>query len=351
MGVKASNELLIFAVEAVDALPPDTIDAIARVDTCSRKVTAVGHLLADMSGASLTPEAAGALGKRAASKAALVQSQLGATARNAARRAGRVKKHEGCMKIEREAADERSALLVRADFDLPAPLPQRGSRKRASAEELLDQRLESWSRQKHGISISQGPLTVESFLRHRAEVQFRREARARVWRPTNWRARTDLARAPELQRARNDRCTCNEGIPSWLCRVSACYANEVGTCMETECEAPGQHGGCSCMEGAWGYGDKHQPLCEPDPPRPQHDTKPDTMVIEQLEGYGWDTPKLWFSWLLEYDDPMSERARATVSRLVNEKHAANAAKVHPYMCMPPADSPWWQADYTGRKES
>ena len=47
-------------------------------------------------------------------------------------------------------------------------------------------------------------------------------------------------------------CTCNEGVPSWLCRVARCYSFEaVGTCDADGRAYPGTCG-CLCMVQAWG---------------------------------------------------------------------------------------------------
>ena len=74
-----------------------------------------------------------------------------------------------------------------------------------------------------------------------------------AWHPRTWRGRLELSQQRERGHALNrELCTCDEGVPSWLCRVARCYSFEaVGTCEADGRSYPGSCS-CLCMAQAWG---------------------------------------------------------------------------------------------------
>ena len=96
---------------------------------------------------------------------------------------------------------------------------------------------------------------------HMARRRVERRIRERVWKPQTWKEADRLAKALTATASWDDLCTCEEaaeggtGTPSWLCRVSMCYATAVGARCEERTFPQRQ---CDCMgweadepPGAW----------------------------------------------------------------------------------------------------
>lgn len=88
----------------------------------------------------------------------------------------------------------------------------------------------------------------------------KRRERADAWTPRCWQKRRRLAQLKEADLEANSLCTCcegtcDDGTPSWLCRVARCYNLEIGTC---NCSyLPGEHEDCNSMELAAPHGDPY----------------------------------------------------------------------------------------------
>ena len=88
----------------------------------------------------------------------------------------------------------------------------------------------------------------------------KRRERADAWNPRCWQKRRRLAELKEADLEANSLCTCSEGTcddgtPSWLCRVARCYNLEIGTCNSSY--LPGEHEGCDSMDLAAPRGDTY----------------------------------------------------------------------------------------------
>ena len=85
------------------------------------------------------------------------------------------------------------------------------------------------------------PDMVGFFMSKRIDMRKRRE---RAWNPRGWRQVQEKARQLEAVAADDDLCTCGEGVPSILCRVSRCYSTSAGARCDERTE-PAL--GCDCM--------------------------------------------------------------------------------------------------------
>jgi hypothetical protein len=185
---------------------------------------------------------------------------------------------------EQAAADSRANLLKQPfAFELPAleaPPPPTAAKPPAlpplpPPPPPMQDPLVAWCKRR---SISLESVT-EVVSRKRA----RRAALEHAWNPRCWQKRLELARLKEEDATRNNLCTCDEGVPSWLCRVARCYSFEIGTCPEA-C-MPGEHE-CECMELAppLRYGDDGGPW-EPPPLMRMRSTDPRACIA-----FEWSSP-------------------------------------------------------------
>ena len=250
-----------------------------------------GYLLGAVLGRGLlSREQAQAAGLDARNKLNALEKRL-ADQKEAARKAARKLSGEALEKHEAAARDERQAIeRERVELNLPPPPkppppPPKpctaAGRKRAEPPppDPFEDRFEKWCRRQGGTASN-----FEDLRRSKGLAAWRRAEYAREWNPRTFKGRMELAKLRERDRARNDRCTCDEGVPSFLCRVTACYSFEVvgdGGC--TERALPGCHS-CLCMLPAWGDDERAVPEASPAPPRAYWGSDP----TNPAAGARWD---------------------------------------------------------------
>ena len=262
---KATHVLLVCVQNAVAKLKKEHGGEMHMVPGTNGRIDQQegrGYLLGAVLGRGLlTREQAKAAGLDARNKLNALEKRL-EKQKETARKAARKLSGEALEKHQATARDERQAIeRERIDLDLPPPPPppkprSAAGRKRAEPPppDPFEGRLEKWCRRRRGIR------------RRKGEQAWERAEYAREWNPRTWKGRAQLAKLRERDRARNDLCTCDEGVPSFLCRVSACYSFEVvgdGACDESS--MPGCHS-CLCMLPAWGDEER---AVEPASPKPR----------------------------------------------------------------------------------
>jgi hypothetical protein len=75
----------------------------------------------------------------------------------------------------------------------------------------------------------------------------------RAWRPRGFAETTVLADTLAIQQRRNNLCSCDDNMPSFLCRCHACWAYEIGMCdgVRPDLRRPSRRIECDCMRHAW----------------------------------------------------------------------------------------------------
>ena len=101
-------------------------------------------------------------------------------------------------------------------------------------------------------SAKRDALRETLHTRKRPRLVDHRHARCRLWQPRSAEERAVLLQRLEIDRSRNDLCSCDDPrVPSWLCRVAACWSTGAGCpCPERLSCIPGDTF-CTCMIGAW----------------------------------------------------------------------------------------------------
>ena len=117
---------------------------------------------------------------------------------------------------------------------------------------------------------------VAYYNRQRKSQRLQRALQARAWRPRGYAAVRDLAEMRTVQCLNNQRCTCDDDVPSILCRVHVCWAFELGMCDGVMSSGSGRYPSsrvhCNCMEDAYSMDDD-----------PQHTTAADSYQIAILD--------------------------------------------------------------------
>jgi hypothetical protein len=217
-----------------------------------------GYLLGAVLGRGLiSREQAKTAGLDARNKLAALNKRL-VSQQESARRAASAAHKTGRDDFEKQAAaaaaDRTAIERERVELDLPQPPKPRSAagHKRAAPSPAdpmaYEARFGRWCKRR-----CYTPLDAAFFKRLKGhEAWESQEYRVtREWNPRSWTGRLQLAKLKERDIERNDLCTCNEGVPSWLCRVTRCCSFEVvddGGCEERA--LPGCHS-CMCMAGAW----------------------------------------------------------------------------------------------------
>ena len=238
---------------------------------------------------------AAAAGLDARNKRAAIEKRLGAE-KEAARKAARKLSGDALERHHTATADARAALEGAViPLELPPPLmpppppePQSAAGRKRAAE--TDSRVEAWC-QRHGRDVT-------TYGRGWEKRRFERANQERKWRPRGSIERAELAQTLATQRRNNQCCSCDDGMPSFLCQVHVCWALEVGTCDGLE----GAYGpvpgpirpppsplvNCSCMRFAWDVGDEQDRW-------PVH--KPMLLADRNRHYYDDGTVSLPFKWL------------------------------------------------------
>ena len=290
---KATHQLLVRVQNVVKKLKTEHGGEMHKVPDTNGRIDQQegrGYLLGAVLGRGLLArEQAKAAGFDARNKLAALEKRL-ASQKEAARKAARKLSGEALEKHEATAHDERQLIeRERIALDLPPPPPMppmprsaAAGRKRAEPPppDPFEDRFEKWCRRQGGTASQ-----FRHLPRHMGEKAFERLEYAREWNPRSWKGRAQLAKLRERDSARNDLCTCDEGVPSFLCRVSACYSFEVvgdGGCDERS--MPGCHS-CLCMLPAWG--DEERGV-EPASPKPRRSTFGPPDPTDPAAGGRWD---------------------------------------------------------------
>ena len=130
------------------------------------------------------------------------------------------------------------------------------------------------------------------FKRRKGEQAGRLREYEREWNPRSWQGRLQLSKLRERDRQHNDLCTCDEGVPSWLCRVARCYSFEVvGDSGCSQRCLPGVHN-CDCMLEAWGKHDEDDCI-DPAPLLPRPRGWSACLVSESSVEHPYFAPPYW----------------------------------------------------------
>lgn len=203
-----------------------------------------GYLLGAVLGRGLlTREQAKAAGLDARNKLTALDKRL-FEQKEAARRTARKLRGEELDKHTIAARTEREAIeRERIELDLPPPPPPPKPRAAAGRKRVepapppqVDP-LVAWCGRHEGWT----PASISQHMSRRVHESKRRH---RAWNPRGHREVTEKARALEVVAGDDDLCTCGDGVPSILCRVSRCFATAAGAPCD-ERVVPGCP--CDCM--------------------------------------------------------------------------------------------------------
>jgi hypothetical protein len=255
---EASLELLVLVWSVVKTLKKEHAAAVHIVPGTNGRIDAEesrGYVLGAVLGRGLlTRQQAAAAGLDARNKKTAAEKRLEAqkeTDRKATRKlSGEAREQHVADAATARAALERAPIVI----ELPAPPAPRSAvgRKRAAPppsdpHAVWEVRADAWCKRR-GLTSEDWQALMERKGQDAWQLRHWEQA----WHPRTWRGRLELSQQRERGCALNrSLCTCDQGVPSFLCRVAWCYAFEaLGTCS---CERmyPGQCE-CTCMIGAWG---------------------------------------------------------------------------------------------------
>jgi hypothetical protein len=155
------------------------------------------------------------------------------------------------------AALEHAPIVLELPPPPPPPAPQTAvGRKRAAPpapppsdpHSLWEVHAHAWCKRR-GLDDAD----LHALMQRKGEKAWAQRKWEQAWQPRTWRGRLELSQLRERGHARNRSvCTCDEGVPSWLCRAAWCYSFEAfGFCENDGLQWPG-YSSCSCMIEAWG---------------------------------------------------------------------------------------------------
>ena len=298
---KATYELFVRVKAAVKKLKEERGSEMHMIPGTTGRIDQQegrGYLLGAVLGRGLlSRKQAAAAGLDARNKLTALEKRL-AEQKETARRAAGTARRAGGGAIEKQAADAKTAREAiereRICLDLPLPLPPPPAqpvtgRKRAApstqSADPMQSRFETWCHRHHPNGVKD---PVAYYDRQRKTSRLLRAITAHAWKPRTYAGRRDLAQTQTLQQRDNQLCTCDDDVPSILCRAHKCWAFEIGTCDGLRSYGgshPSRRVVCDCMQHAYGQ--------DPEQRWPEH--KPQLMWDAEEDAYG--RPGLHFTWL------------------------------------------------------
>jgi hypothetical protein len=264
---KATHELLVRVKNVIGKVKKEHANEMHVVPGTNGRIDQQegrGYLLGAVLGHGLlTRTEAAAAGLDARNKLNALEKRL-AEQKEAARRAAGVARKAGGEAVEKQAADAKAARQAiefeRIQLELPPCMPPpppkpAASRKRAvpPPADLLQARFEAWCR-RHDPGGVVDPVAY--FEGQRKTSRLLHALQARAWKPRSWQKRIELAETLAVQQHNNQCCTCEDDVPSILCRVHDCWAFEIGMCDGLQSygsgDFPSSRVRCDCMQHAYG---------------------------------------------------------------------------------------------------
>ena len=245
----------------------------------------MGYLVADLLGCGLIPKASvRPVGEAARLRAVKIEPAIAASRRRS---------KAGAAGAEAELRRLRSNVV--AQLPLPSQRQCAGAaaaKRKCELQHEPDEavRLQAWCRRMG--------RDIEHVKRRRNAARLDRAVQARLWRPKTPEELESLRQSLARQQQDDNLCTCSrrefnrricrEGIPSWLCRVTRCYATAATgiPCEERSVCKPGEEY-CTCMQGIEMWGDGMETGMSTNRRRPKREI---TGYLAEVPGWNWFGP-------------------------------------------------------------